>query len=65
MSKNNPVVLRTSITSYSFDSIRDALRRISVWNNEELLSDRESAKFIIQLFNQIPEELYNDIINET
>lgn len=57
--------LTTSITSYSFDSLKDALARILRFENDNLISERESAKFIMQLFHQIPEDIYNDIINET
>lgn len=65
MSKNKTYELRSAITTYSFDSLGDSLRRLIQWEGSGLITEREYAKFIIQLFHQIPEEMYNDIINET
>jgi hypothetical protein len=57
--------LTSAISLYTFDSLGDSLRRLTKWEESGLITEREYAKFIIQLFHQIPEELYNDIINET
>jgi len=65
MSKTNPYKLRSAISTYTFDSLGDSLRRLTKWEEGELISERDYASFIIQLFHQIPEEMYNDIINET
>lgn len=65
MSKSKSYVLRSSITSYTFDSLGDSLRRLTKWEEDGIITEREYARFIIQLFHQIPDELYNDIINET
>jgi hypothetical protein len=59
------IVLKDTLSSYTFDSLGDALRRISRWSEKELINERESAKFITQLFNQIPDSLYNSIQDES
>lgn len=50
---------------YSFDSLQGVIDRIDKWFDQELIDEKECAAFIIQLFHQIPEETYNDIINKT
>lgn len=58
------IILRDTLSTYEFDNLGDSLRRLSKWSEKEMITDREAAKFIIQLFNQIPEGMYNSIQNE-
>lgn len=51
------------LNSYQFESFADAIKRLNQWNIDGLVSERDNAEFIIQLFHEIPEGLYNDIIN--
>lgn len=51
-------------TRYSFDTFGEALNRISKWTEKDLVSEEECADFIVQLFHQIPDELYNKIQNK-
>ena len=58
------IVIKDTLSSYSFDSISESLRRIAKWSDKEMITEREAAKLIIQIFNQIPDALYNSIQNE-
>jgi hypothetical protein len=49
---------------YSFDTYEAAIKRLHSWFNDGLITEKECMAFIIQMFNQIPEGIYNDIINE-
>jgi hypothetical protein len=57
------IILKDTLSSYTFDSLGEALRRLSKWSEQGLIEERESANFIIQLFNQIPDSLYNSLQN--
>jgi len=58
------ITITTGINTYRFDSVADALKRICKWTENGLASEKESCAFIIQLFNQIPDSIYNQIIDE-
>ncbi len=49
---------------YSFDTLQNAIKRINSWFDDGLINEKECMAFIIQLFHQIPESEYNDIINK-
>lgn len=49
---------------YSFETFGEAIKRLGKWNDENLVSEKEMCDFIIQMFHQIPEPIYNEIINE-
>jgi hypothetical protein len=58
------IVIKDTLSRYEFDSISEALRRISKWSDKQMISEKEAAKLIIQLFHEIPDSLYNSIQNE-
>lgn len=58
------IVLRDALSTYEFDTLGDSLRRLSRWSDKEMITDREAARFIIQLFHQIPDPVYNSIQDE-
>lgn len=58
------IILKDALSSYSFDSLSEGLTRLSRWSDKQMITEREAAKFIIQLFNQIPDSLYNSIQSE-
>jgi hypothetical protein len=49
---------------YSFDSFEGAIKRINAWFEQGLINEDECMGFIIQMFHQIPESNYNNIINK-
>lgn len=49
---------------YSFDSLQSTIKRINSWFEQGLINEKECAAFIIQLFHEIPEDMYNDIISK-
>lgn len=57
------IVIKSGIGEYRFPNLTDATKALFRWQDEGLASEKEIARFIIQLFHQIPEPLYNDIIN--
>lgn len=58
------IIIKDTLSSYQFDSVSEALRRISKWSDKQMITEREAAKLIIQLFHQIPDSLYNSIQSE-
>lgn len=50
--------------TYSFDTLQEAFKRMHYWFESNLVSERECEEFIIQIFHQIPEGDYNEIINK-
>jgi hypothetical protein len=57
------IVIKSGIALYKFSSLKDATKALFRWQNDGLAEEKEIADFIIQLFNQIPETLYNDIVD--
>lgn len=57
------ITIQGFLNTYQFGTFGDAIQRINQWRIDGLVSEREIAEIIIQLFHEIPEELYNDIIN--
>lgn len=57
------VQLVGGVADYRFDSFEDALKRIIDWKNRGLCSERDIMGFIIQLFHEIPNDVYNQIID--
>ena len=51
------------ITDYRFENIEDAIKAIARWNDNGSSNEKTNARFIIQLFHQIPESVYNDIVD--
>jgi hypothetical protein len=58
------IQLTGSITKYKFDSFEDALRRIINWKNTGLCTEKDLMGFIVQLFHEIPDDIYNQIIDQ-
>lgn len=58
------ITIHGFLNKYQFGSFGDAIKRLNQWQNDGLVSERDIAEFIIQLFHEIPEELYNDIVNQ-
>lgn len=58
------IVIRSGIGVYRFKDLTDASRALFRWQDEGLAEEKDIAGFIIQLFHQIPEPLYNDIVHE-
>ncbi len=50
---------------YTFDTYEAAIERLHKWFKDGLIDEKECMAFVIQMFNQIPEGTYNDIINES
>jgi hypothetical protein len=58
------VQLIGGIADYKFDSFEDALKRIIDWKNRDLCTERDLMGFIVQLFHEIPNDVYNQIIDQ-
>jgi len=52
------------VGQYKFDCFGDVVTRLAQWVRDGLITEKQLAAYIIQLYNQIPEGTYNDIINE-
>jgi len=59
------IKLKGDISFYETDSLSSAVVGISKWVEKGLANERDVAGFIIQLFHQIPEPIYNDIIEKS
>ena len=46
---------------YTFDDFASALKTMNRWIEQNLVTEEECAAFIVQMFHQIPDELYNRI----
>ncbi len=57
------IKIKDGMQLYSFETLKDATKALFRWQDKEMVTDKEIAAFIIQLFHQIPETLYNDIVN--
>lgn len=55
------VAIRGVIGDYKFGSFEDAIKRISSWIDQDLITEKQMMEFIYDLFHQIPEDIYNDI----
>lgn len=57
------IKIKSGLFTYEFETLRDATKALFQWQDKEYVTDKDIAQFVIQLFHQIPEQLYNDIIN--
>lgn len=58
------IELTGNISSYKFGTFGDAIQRINKWREDGLAGEKEICSFIMQLFHEIPEDIYNDIIEK-
>lgn len=49
----------SNIFSYTFDSYHEAFKRFAKWFEDGLVSEEECMGFVIEMFHQIPEGVYN------
>lgn len=56
------IELTGHIASYKFGTMTDAIKRINQWAEDGLADEKAVCGFIMQLFHEIPEDVYNDLI---
>ena len=64
MVANQIRIIVESPTEYTFYSFADALRNLLFRYDKGLVNEKDLASYIVQMFHAIPEELYNDIIDQ-
>lgn len=58
------VAITGIVGQYKFESFEGAIKRLSKWIDDDLITEKQLMLYIMELYNQIPEETYNSIINE-
>lgn len=58
------VAITGVVGKYKFESFEGAIKRLAKWLEDDLITEKQLMSYIMELYNQIPEETYNSIINE-
>lgn len=56
------VAITGVVGKYKFASFEDAIKRLNKWLEDDLITEDELMRYIIELFHEIPEDKYNSII---
>jgi len=57
------ISIEGTIAQYKFESFELAIKRLNSWIEQGLATEKDLCFFIMQLFHEIPEDVYNDLIN--